>query len=94
MFRARDLLVRQRTQLINALRGLVAEHGWVAPQGRFRMAQLMADIEDPACTLPEAARAVFLVMIDAIQVARRADRRLRARDRQRARSRIRMPGGW
>jgi transposase len=67
VFRARDLLVRQRTQLINALRGLVAEHGWVAPQGRFRMAQLMADIENPDCKLPEAARAVFLVMIDAIR---------------------------
>src|SRR5690349_2551708 len=66
-FRARDLLVRQRTQLINSLRGLVAEHGWVAPQGRTRMAQLVADIEDPACKLPESARAVFLVMIDAIR---------------------------
>ena len=63
VFRARDLLVRQRTQLINALRGLLAEHGWVAPQGRWRMAQLMADVEDPACTLPEAARSAFLVMI-------------------------------
>jgi transposase len=39
LFRARDLLVRQRTQLINTLRGLVAEHGWVAPRGRFRMAR-------------------------------------------------------
>ncbi len=67
VFRARDLLVRQRTQLINTLRGLVAEHGWVAPQGRFRMAQLMADIEDPACALPEAARGAFEVMIDTIR---------------------------
>ena len=67
VFRARDLLVRQRTQLINSLRGLVSEYGWVAAQGRFKMAQLMADIEDPACKLPEAARAVFLVMIDAIK---------------------------
>ena len=67
VFRARDLLVRQRTQLINALRGLVAEHGWIAPQGRWRMAQLMADIEDPACKLPEVAREVFLVMIEAIR---------------------------
>jgi transposase len=67
LFRARDLLVRQRTQLINALRGLLAEHGWVAPQGRFRMTRLMADIEDPGCALPEAARAVFLVMIEAIR---------------------------
>ncbi len=67
VFRARDLLVRQRTQLINALRGLVAEHGWVAPRGRFRMARLIADIEDPACVLPKAARGVFLVMIDGIR---------------------------
>src|SRR5690348_17415962 len=35
VFRARDLLVRQRTQLLNALRGLLAEHGWVAPKGLF-----------------------------------------------------------
>ncbi len=33
LFRTRDLLVRQRTQLINALRGHLAEHGVVAPQG-------------------------------------------------------------
>jgi len=67
VFRARDLLVRQRTQLINALRGLLGEHGWVAPQGRWRIAQLMADIEDPACKLPEAARGTFLVMIARIR---------------------------
>ncbi len=34
VFRARDLLVRQRTQCINALRGHLAEYGWVAPKGR------------------------------------------------------------
>jgi transposase len=67
VFRARDLLVRQRTQLINALRGLVAEHGWVAPQGRTRIAALMTDIEDPGCALPEAARGAFLVMIESIR---------------------------
>ena len=33
VFRARDLLVRQRTQCINALRGHLAEYGHVAPQG-------------------------------------------------------------
>jgi transposase len=67
VFRARDLLVRQRTQLINALRGLVAEYGWVAPQGRTRASALIADIEDPACKLPRSARDVFLVMIDQIR---------------------------
>ncbi|WP_114955163.1 IS110 family transposase [Sphingosinicella terrae] len=67
VFRARDLLVRQRTQLINALRGLLAEYGLVAPQGRARVAQLIADLEDPACTLPEAARGTFLVLVDTIR---------------------------
>src|SRR3954469_22761468 len=79
VFRARDLLVRQRTQLINALRGLLAEHGWVAPKGLFHIASMMARIEDPACPLPEAARAVFLVMIDSI---RALDERIAALDRE------------
>lgn len=34
LHRARDLLVRQRTQLINGLRGLVAEFGIRIPKGR------------------------------------------------------------
>lgn len=67
VFRARDLLVRQRTQLLNALRGLLAEHGWIAPKGLFHMAGMMARIEDPSCPLPQSARAVFLVMIDAVK---------------------------
>jgi transposase len=33
VFRARDLLVRQRTQIINALRGHLAEFGLVVAQG-------------------------------------------------------------
>ena len=33
IFRARDLLVGQRTQTINALRGHLAEYGLIAPQG-------------------------------------------------------------
>ena len=63
VFRARDLLVRQRTQLLNALRGLLAEHGWVAPKGLFHAGAMMAKIEDPGCALPPSARDVFLVMI-------------------------------
>ena len=34
VFRTRDLLVRQRTQPIDAVRGHLTEHGWVAPKGR------------------------------------------------------------
>jgi transposase len=33
LLRCRDLLLRQRTQTINALRGHLAEFGHVAPQG-------------------------------------------------------------
>ena len=33
VFRARDLLVRQRTQIMNGLRGHLAEYGYVAPKG-------------------------------------------------------------
>lgn len=40
VFRTRDLTVRQRTQLINAIRGHPAEYGWVAPTGRAHMAML------------------------------------------------------
>lgn len=67
VFRARDLLVRQRTQLINSLRGLLAEYGWVAPKGLFHIAGMMKRIEDPSCGLPESARSVFLVMIDSVK---------------------------
>ncbi len=37
LHRARDLLVRQRTQLINGLRGLVAEFGVYIPRGLARV---------------------------------------------------------
>src|SRR5205814_3419179 len=59
VFRARDLFVRQRTQFINALRGLLAEHGWIAPKGLFQARSMMAQIEDPSCSLPQGARDAF-----------------------------------
>ena len=79
VFRARDLLVRQRTQTINALRGLLAEHGWIAPKGLFHVGKLIARIEDPSCDLPASARSVFLVMIDSIK---QQDQRIRELDRE------------
>lgn len=64
VFRTRDLLVRQRTQLINAIRGHLTEYGWVAPKGRSYVA-LLGDLleEELASSLPEAARAMFQVML-------------------------------
>ena len=67
LFRTRDLLVRQRTQLINALRGHLAEHGIVAPQGPTNVKVLEQAIEDEATSLSllitELAR-VYLQQID------------------------------
>jgi transposase len=66
VFRTRDLLVRQRTQLVNALRGHLAEYGWVAPRGLAQVAMLadLLDEEEMASSLPDAARAMLRVMTD------------------------------
>ena len=42
LHRTRDLLVRQRTMLVNALRGHMAELGLTAPQGISKVADLVA----------------------------------------------------
>ena len=57
LHRARELLVRQKTMLINALRGHCGEFGHVAPQGASRVSDLIAVIEDPEDNrLPGLAR--------------------------------------
>src|ERR1700736_2861224 len=57
LHRARELLVRQRTMLINALRGHCAEFGIVAAQGRSRARELIELVEDSADDrLPSIAR--------------------------------------
>ena len=64
VFRVRELLIRQRTQAINALRGHLTEFGEVVPKGAANAARLIAIIEDPASGLPEEARATLLVLIE------------------------------
>lgn len=54
ILKVRELLVRQRTQLINALRGHAAEFGVVAAKGTQQVGPLMARLEADAA-LPEAA---------------------------------------
>src|SRR5437588_6417368 len=48
MHRARDLLIRQRTMLVNALRGHLAEFGLVEAQGLHKMARLIAIVWLPS----------------------------------------------
>ena len=66
LFHTRDLLVRQRTQTINALRGHLAEFGVVAPQGVAHVGRLALALEDPDSGLPGAVRALGGVLLGQI----------------------------
>ena len=66
LFRTRDLLVRQRTQTINALRGHLAEYGVVAPQGKARIRQLVEVLEDRDFGLPGAVVELGLLLLGRI----------------------------
>jgi len=66
--RTRDLLVRQRTQVINALRAHMAELGIVAAQGREGLNKLLEIIADKADErLPIDARASLIVLAAQLQ---------------------------
>ena len=64
VFRVRELLIRQRTQTINALRGHLTEFGEMVPQGAANAARLIAIVEGAASGLPDEARATLLVLIE------------------------------
>ncbi|MBL6082865.1 IS110 family transposase, partial [Belnapia sp. T18] len=54
--KVRDMLVRQRTQTVNALRSHLAEYGIVAAQGR-KLTELIAVVRDgDDARLPHLAR--------------------------------------
>ena len=58
----RDLLVRQHTQLINALRGHAAEFGVVAAKGACNIAALMQHVMSPQAGVPAAAQRMLAVL--------------------------------
>ena len=62
MHRTRELLVRQRTQVVNALRGHLAEFGIIEPQGIWHVGRLRARIEDES-TIPEPGRTVLGLLV-------------------------------
>ncbi|WP_061027310.1 IS110 family transposase [Bradyrhizobium sp. CCH5-F6] len=68
LHRTRDLFVRQRTMLVNSLRGQLAEFGLIAPKGVWRVPELEALAQDGE--LPEPARAcaeLILMQIEDLQ---------------------------
>ena len=66
VFRARDMLVHQRTQCINALRGHMAEYGHVFPVGVMHVGTLIARVEDQESDRPTSARMVLQVLISTL----------------------------
>lgn len=70
LHRARELLVRQRTMLINALRGHCGEFGIVTAQDAPKVADLIDVIEDPEDQrVPMLAREALGSLIDQFRIA-------------------------
>jgi len=70
LHRVRELLVRQRTMAINALRGHCAEFGIVVAQGAPKVEELIAIIEDADDKrLPSVAREALGALIEQLRSA-------------------------
>lgn len=69
VLKTRELLVRQRSQTINAMRAHMAEMGIIAASGMARVAKLILILRDVQDTrLPAPARAALLEMAEQIEM--------------------------
>jgi transposase len=71
LHRARELLVRQRTMLINAIRSLCGEFGLTVAQGAPNACKLVAiirDVDDPR--LPDLGRTALKTLAGAVSLTR------------------------
>jgi transposase len=64
--KAREMLVAQRTQLLNGLRGHLAEVGVIAAQGSCNMRSLGGLIHEGDPVIPEAVRASLMPLVTQI----------------------------
>ena len=56
LFRTREQLVHQRTELVNALRAVMYEYGHIVPQGIGNIKRIEAILNEPGSDLPELVR--------------------------------------
>ena len=77
LHRSRDLLVRQRTMLINALRAHLAEFGIIAAKGRSKVADLIADLA--TVDIPPLARMALRQIAEQIEAC---DERITALEKE------------
>ena len=64
LHRARSLLVRQRTMLVNAVSAHMAEFGIIAPRGLRHVEILTKTIAHQQERLPELARSILQTIVD------------------------------
>jgi transposase len=67
-FRTHQCMVRQRTQLVNALRGHLAEFGLIAPKGPASLKLLENALAEESTDLPEPVRHMGSIYVE--QIAR------------------------
>lgn len=96
VFRARDLLVRQRTQIINALRGHLAEYGVVVAKGPAHVGKLLRALEEdkapPDCRVALECLAATLEALNGKIAALDAQIAERAREDEVAARLMTIPG--
>lgn len=68
LHRTRSILVRQRTQLSNAIRGHMSEFGVVAPIGRNGLQTLRETVAASDIRVPEEARACLRMLFDQLDL--------------------------
>lgn len=68
LFRGRDLMVRQRAQLITSLRSHLAEYGLVVTRGKEQIRHLAEAVQDPETGLPEIVCMTSRMYLDQIMV--------------------------
>ena len=79
LFRARERLVRQRTELINALRAHLYEFGYSLPRKVRNLRHAETIVNDPACDLPALVREECQGLLE--QIAQKSEH-IAARDKK------------
>jgi transposase len=65
--KARELLVKQRTMLINSLRGLMAEFGIIVAAGPRHVEELIAVLSEPAGSIPAPLHCALMEMVQTLR---------------------------
>jgi transposase len=97
--KARQMLIKQRTMIMNSLRGLMAEFGIIVPQGPQHISKLLAILADPDDPgVPAVARAALNTMGEVLSTLEKQisvldkDIKVRARTNATARRLDTIPG--